>query len=138
MVPGLMQRQQQRQQHQQAPQRNSRNKRKEINRERVDHALKLERDYFVPGATYEDKFRRRYRMRKDLFERVVAGVVRQDDYFVRKLDVVGRPGLSTLQKCTAAMRMLAYGCCADAVDEYCRMGESTTLEIGRASCRERV
>ena len=57
MVPRLMKRQQQRQQqHQQEPQRNSRNKRKEINRERVDHALKLERDYFVPGATYEDKF----------------------------------------------------------------------------------
>ena len=64
MVPRVLQRQQERrrqqQQKQQAPPSSSRNKRKEINRDRVDHASKLERDYFVPGATYEDKFRRRY------------------------------------------------------------------------------
>ncbi|XP_073525430.1 uncharacterized protein [Phyllobates terribilis] len=134
-IPRMMQLVQQQQvQQQQAPQRNSRKKRKVINRERVDRALLLERDYFGPAATYADKFRRRYRMRKPLFERVVVGVLNQDDYFVRKLDAVGRPGLSTLQKCTAAIRMLAYGCCADAVDEYCRMGESTALECLSRFC----
>ncbi|XP_048502710.1 uncharacterized protein LOC125498529 [Beta vulgaris subsp. vulgaris] len=39
-------------------------------------------------------------------------------------------GLSSLQKCTAAIRMLAYGMSADAVDEYLRLGRTnarTTL-----------
>ncbi|XP_056862173.1 uncharacterized protein LOC130509887 [Raphanus sativus] len=38
-----------------------------------------------------------------------------------------RLGLSPLQKCTAAIRMLSYGSAADAVDEYLRLGESTAL-----------
>ncbi|XP_048615643.1 uncharacterized protein LOC111213371 [Brassica napus] len=36
-------------------------------------------------------------------------------------------GISPLQKCTAALRRLAYGCAADVVDEYLRLGESTAL-----------
>ncbi|ETV76112.1 hypothetical protein H257_09646 [Aphanomyces astaci] len=36
--------------------------------------------------------------------------------------------LSPLQKCTASIRMLAYGVCADSTDEYCPLGESTTIE----------
>ncbi|XP_058725973.1 uncharacterized protein LOC131597284 [Vicia villosa] len=37
-------------------------------------------------------------------------------------------GLSPLQKCTSAIRMLAYGSSADIVDEYVRIGESTAIE----------
>ena len=33
-----------------------------------------------------------------------------------------------MQKCTAALRMLAYGKAADDIDEYVRMGESTCIE----------
>jgi len=40
------------------------------------------------------------------------------------LDALKEPGLSALQKLTAACRMLAYGIAADAVDEYIRMSES--------------
>jgi hypothetical protein len=36
-----------------------------------------------------------------------------------------RLGLSSLQKCTAALKMLAYGIL---VDEYCRLGEAITFE----------
>nr|GEZ86826.1 hypothetical protein [Tanacetum cinerariifolium] len=38
----------------------------------------------------------------------------------------GRKGLSPLQKCTGAMRVLAYGTSADAQDEYLRMSETVT------------
>ncbi|XP_021771793.1 uncharacterized protein LOC110735927 [Chenopodium quinoa] len=38
-----------------------------------------------------------------------------------------RLGASPLQKCTAAIRMLAYGCSADQV-EYLKLGASTTKE----------
>ncbi|KAL0641912.1 hypothetical protein Bca4012_103413 [Brassica carinata] len=41
------------------------------------------------------------------------------------LDAVGRGSLSPLQKCTAAIRQLAYGAGADIVDEYLRMAETT-------------
>nr|XP_025703129.1 glutathione S-transferase T3-like [Arachis hypogaea] len=52
------------------------------------------------------------------------------DYFADELrvDATGRRGLSPLQKCTAAIRMLAYGIAADAVDDYVRIGENTTIE----------
>ncbi|KAF3444889.1 hypothetical protein FNV43_RR14582 [Rhamnella rubrinervis] len=43
-------------------------------------------------------------------------------------DAVGFLGLSSLQKITTAIRMLAYGVAADYVDEYVRIGESTAIE----------
>ncbi|XP_015962475.1 uncharacterized protein LOC107486449 [Arachis duranensis] len=52
------------------------------------------------------------------------------DYFAdeQMVDATGRRGLSPLQKCTAAIRMLAYGVAADAIDDYVCIGESTTIE----------
>src|ERR1044072_5934749 len=44
------------------------------------------------------------------------------------VDANGRDSISPLQKCTAAIRMLAYGGPADYIDEYVRIGESTTTE----------
>ncbi|XP_015966764.1 uncharacterized protein LOC107490502 [Arachis duranensis] len=48
------------------------------------------------------------------------------DYFADepRVDATGRRGLSPLQKCTAAIRMLAYGVAADAVDDYVRIASS--------------
>jgi hypothetical protein len=42
--------------------------------------------------------------------------------------VAGVLGLSSIQKCKSALRILAYGVSPDALDEYCRMGESTAME----------
>ncbi|XP_033131850.1 uncharacterized protein LOC103829092 [Brassica rapa] len=49
-------------------------------------------------------------------------------FFRQKKDGLGRLGLSTLQKCTAAIRVLAYGSALDAVDEYLRLGATTTRQ----------
>ncbi|XP_057733899.1 uncharacterized protein LOC130949092 [Arachis stenosperma] len=46
----------------------------------------------------------------------------------KRVDVTGRKGLSPLQKCSAVIRMLAYGVAADAVDDYVHIDESTTIE----------
>ena len=46
----------------------------------------------------------------------------------------GKKGLSPLTKCTAAVRMLAYGIAADCVDEYLKIGESTALECMKNFC----
>ncbi|XP_057740402.1 uncharacterized protein LOC130957575 [Arachis stenosperma] len=52
------------------------------------------------------------------------------DYFADEpmVDATGRRSLSSLQKCTAVIRMLAYGVAADTVDDYVRIGESTIIE----------
>jgi hypothetical protein len=56
-------------------------------------------------------------------------IVERNVYFHWRVNVVGLPGFTTIQKVTAAVRMLAYGGPADQLDEYIWMGESTTLEI---------
>ncbi|XP_074378378.1 uncharacterized protein LOC141719914 [Apium graveolens] len=67
-------------------------------------------------------------MGKHVFLRIVDAVSNFDPYFQQRIDAVGRKGLSPLQKCTTAMRMLAYGVSADVVDDYVRIGESTAVE----------
>ncbi|KAH1222288.1 hypothetical protein GmHk_12G035483 [Glycine max] len=51
-----------------------------------------------------------------------------DDYFQMKVNALQQKGLSPLQKCTTALRILAYGSLADGVDEYVRIGETTIVE----------
>ncbi|XP_066308259.1 protein ALP1-like [Miscanthus floridulus] len=87
------------------------------------------RDYLADNPTYGPEiFRRRYRMSRELFLRIMNAVEAHDEYFVQKRNAANVLGLSCFQKVTAAMRMLTYGVPADATDEYVRIGESTALE----------
>ncbi|KAK1605896.1 hypothetical protein QYE76_029569 [Lolium multiflorum] len=87
-------------------------------------------DYFQPKALFTPAmFRRRFRMSRPLFRRIMDGVKVYDDYFCAKVDAIGKVGLSSYQKCTAAIRMFAYDVAGDFVDEYTRMSESTCLEV---------
>ncbi|XP_073363390.1 uncharacterized protein [Aegilops tauschii subsp. strangulata] len=96
------------------------------NRER-GHAL-LYADYFANTPLFKpDKFRRRFRMARRVFNRIREGVVSHDPYFECKADALGKLGFFSYQKCTAAIRMLAYGIPGDLVDEYMRMSETTCL-----------
>ncbi|XP_010506961.1 PREDICTED: uncharacterized protein LOC104783513 [Camelina sativa] len=70
-----------------------------INRDREEGHTRLWNDYFSENPTYTNAIQRR--------------------------DATGRLGLSALQKCTPAIRMMAYGCLVDAVDEYLRLAETT-------------
>ncbi|XP_009107586.3 uncharacterized protein LOC103833242 [Brassica rapa] len=102
-------------------------KRVYIERNREEGNVRLWNDYFSDTPTYPEKyFRRRFRMNKPLFLRIVDRLSNEVDFFRQKRDGLGRLGLSALQKCTAAIRVLAYGTAADAVDEYLRLGETTT------------
>ena len=67
-------------------------------------------------------------MNHPLFFRIQHAVEAYDPYFVQRRDACGALGLSSLQKISAAFRMLAYGVPADSVDEYVRIGESTAIE----------
>ena len=62
-------------------------------------------------------------------------MVGYDDYFECKEDAVGKIGFSSYQKCTAVIRMLAYGVPGDLIDEYVRMSESTCLESLYKFCK---
>ncbi|XP_020182214.1 uncharacterized protein [Aegilops tauschii subsp. strangulata] len=77
-------------------------------------------DYFAP-----DNLHWRFRMRKNVFDRLYHRVRSFDDHFILKKDAVERIGFSGYQKCTAALRTLAYGTAADSWDEYLWIREST-------------
>ncbi|KAL0824513.1 hypothetical protein Bca101_048190 [Brassica carinata] len=99
-----------------------------IERDREVGHIQLWQDYFSENPTYtHDLFRRRFRMNKSLFLRIVERLGNEVPYFQQRRNGHGRNGLSTLQKCTSAMRMLAYGRAGDANDEYLRLGASTAI-----------
>jgi hypothetical protein len=60
--------------------------------------------------------------------------LREIDYFKLKRDAVGELGFSTIQTCTVALRMLAYGIAGDARDDYLRMAESTAIDCMYRFC----
>ena len=75
---------------------------------------RIYRDYFAEQCVYPEKhFRRRFRMSKSLFLRIVAAVETHDDYFRQKPNAAGVLGASPIQKVVAAVRMLTYGSQAD-------------------------
>ncbi|XP_009148795.2 uncharacterized protein LOC103872211 [Brassica rapa] len=99
-----------------------------IERDREQGHNILWNDYFSENPTYPPQmFRRRFRMNKPLFLRIVDRLNNDVPYFKQRRNAHGRYRLSALQKCTAAIRMLAYGQPGDMYDEYLRLGESTAL-----------
>ena len=85
--------------------------------------------YFSEAPVYTDTmFRTRFRMRRSLFLQIVEALGKWSPYFTQTIDATNREGLSPLIKCTAAMRMLAYGTPADALDENLKIGKSQGIK----------
>ncbi|KAI5424879.1 hypothetical protein KIW84_030890 [Lathyrus oleraceus] len=106
-----------------------RKRRTTIDRGREEGHNRLFNDYFSENPVYTYvQFRRRFRMHRHVFLRIVDALGNYDEYFQMRVDATGKMGLSPLQKCTTDIRMLAYGSPADLVDEYVRIGESTSIE----------
>ncbi|XP_042006390.1 uncharacterized protein LOC121755167 [Salvia splendens] len=107
----------------------SRVRKRYCDRQREIGAERLINDYFGPNPTYGPKvFRHRFRMHKSVFLRIVEAVTANDEYFQERRDAARRQSLSSLQKCTGAMRVLAYGTSSDVVDEYLRMSSTATRD----------
>lgn len=127
-------------------------------RKRSEGHDRLVADYFGGSPTYNERqFRTRYRISRRLFARI-TDALRNNRYFMQvkfgkqmhtarcttarssvdasnqKADATGLVGLSPEQKCTAALRILAYGIGADAVDEYVRLSKSTASECLHEFC----
>jgi hypothetical protein len=110
--------------------------RKYLNRDHAAANQRLIDDYFANDPTYDDAmFRRRYRMQKHVFLRIVEDLSSSDKYFTQRVDAANKEGILPLAKCTIAMRMLAYGVAADAVDKYIKIGGTTTLECLLRFCK---
>ncbi|XP_074342095.1 uncharacterized protein LOC141679511 [Apium graveolens] len=106
-------------------------------RQRPSRGKNFIEDYFVDRPIFsEDDFRRKYRMRPHVFNRIKTALCTQDSYWHQKADAVGLLGLLPQQKMTVVLRMLAYGAPADQCAEICRMGESTTLECMKKFCEQ--
>ncbi|XP_070672184.1 uncharacterized protein [Malus domestica] len=100
-----------------------------IDRSRQRRGTDLLDDYFVCNSALPDMyFRRRFRMERHLFNKIMIAVCSHDSYFVQKKDAFGVMGLFPKQKITATFQMLAYGAFANQVDEIARMGKSTILD----------
>ncbi|XP_059639309.1 uncharacterized protein LOC132281637 [Cornus florida] len=113
-----------------------RKKKRYIHRDRKGSHYQLMKDYFDENCTYPPEyFHRRFKMRRELFLRILNDVKAYDDYFVQKKDATGRLGLSSIQKITSTVvRIFAYGCAADHYDEYIKIGESTAIKCLKAFC----
>nr|XP_051229481.1 uncharacterized protein LOC127347322 [Lolium perenne] len=103
-----------------------------IYRNRALSHEQLMHDYFAVVPTYPPcLFRRRYRMRRCLFVKIVNDCAVASDYFKRRRSAAGIMGFSGYQKISAVMQVLAYGIPADYTDEYLRIGQDTTTESVR-------
>jgi hypothetical protein len=93
-------------------------------------------DYFTDNLLHgEAIFRRRFRMSRKLFQKIVYVLRDYDSYFRCKLDCTGMTGFFALQKCTVAIRMLAYGAPSDSTDDYLWMAESIAFDCFYRFCR---
>ena len=69
--------------------------RRRIRRDREVAHNRLYQDYFAEDSVYnEHHFRRRFRMRRHLFLRIVEALDNQSEYFQVRYDGAGRRGLS--------------------------------------------
>ncbi|KAK1664499.1 hypothetical protein QYE76_052658 [Lolium multiflorum] len=97
-----------------------------------NHALGynlLMRDYFAEVPTYPPHlFRRRYRMRRSLFNKIVDACEINKRYFKRKRNAAGLIGFSAHQKIYVVMHIIACGIPVDYADEYLHIGEDRTME----------
>jgi hypothetical protein len=86
-------------------------------------------DYFADPPVYNAKFfRRRFRISRDLFLRIVDGVEAHDDYFRQRPNAIGLHGATALQKVFGSFLMLPYDVPADSMDEVVRIAESTMVK----------
>ncbi|XP_062217623.1 uncharacterized protein LOC133917784 [Phragmites australis] len=109
---------------------------KRINRYRLEGHMRLFNDYFADPPVCPDYiFRRSFRMKRDLFLKIVVALEEEDPWFQQRRNAPGELGLSALQKVTAAFCMLAYDALADSLDECLCLGESTIIESMRRFVR---
>ena len=104
-------------------------KRRNVDRDSIEGHDKIVRDYFVDLLVYPAPlFKRHIWIQHSLFLRVMQAVCEFDPYFVQKRNAAGFLSLSSIQKCTVELCILAYNVGGDATDKYCRLASSIAIE----------
>jgi hypothetical protein len=73
-------------------------------------------------------------MRRTLFLSIMHKLNEISPYFSERYDATSHAGLTVLQKCTAALRQLAYGMAADMIDGHLKLEKLTILECIEYYC----
>ncbi|XP_076943059.1 uncharacterized protein LOC143613159 [Bidens hawaiensis] len=73
-------------------------------------------------------------MSRQLFLRILGDLESVYAFFQQQADARDKPGYSTMQKCTAAIRQLAYGTVSDAMEEYLQMSATVAREVLHTFC----
>lgn len=109
---------------------------KYIHQNKVGAHKRLKEDYFDDDCTYPDEhFRRRFRMNRELLMRIHDAIVEHGPInFKQRRDAANKIGLSSLQKITAAIRILAYGMSGDICDDYLKLAGSTAIKCMKDFC----
>ncbi|XP_071714163.1 uncharacterized protein [Rutidosis leptorrhynchoides] len=114
-----------------------------IHRDCESAATRLWNDYFAePPIFPAKKFKRRFCIRINLFLRITQGissfannftnpVPEHFDFFIDRQDAAGRQSFTILQKCTSAIRQMAYGTAPDI--RYMR--SPTAIDVARLCTR---
>lgn len=110
-------------------------KKPNVDRNHSEVAARLNRQYLSETPSFDGEiFRRRYRVSRAIYDRIVASLVAEDRYFIQKKNCCGKEGISPHVKVTAALRIMAYGLPPDAIDDYLEMSESTARETIKRFC----
>ena len=67
-------------------------------------------------------------MRRALFVCMMDMIAAYNPYIIQTRDATSLLGLSTIQKCTCAMQLLAYGVSYNSIEEYLRLAKSTAMK----------
>ncbi|XP_021986680.1 uncharacterized protein LOC110883159 [Helianthus annuus] len=100
----------------------SRNRQPALERDRLGAHERLMQDYFCENPLYDDvQFRRRFCMSRHFFLKISNDLEGEFPFFTQRESASHKVGFSGIQKCTTAIRQLAYDTTSDAWDEYLRM-----------------
>nr|GEY36053.1 putative nuclease HARBI1 [Tanacetum cinerariifolium] len=110
--------------------------RTQIERDRYDAHKRLVAAYFSEHQQYDEAtFLTRFRMSRTLFTDIVRKITDYSPFFQQTNDCAGRLGISSLMKCTFAIRQMAYGAVPDALDEYLQIGATTAPKSLQLFCK---
>jgi hypothetical protein len=79
------------------------------NREKSHYQLYCDYCHLTNPLFDAQRFRRRYRISRKLFLRILNGARAHDNYFTSRPDATSKLGFTSYQKCSTTIRMLAYG-----------------------------
>ncbi|KAL7594140.1 hypothetical protein Lser_V15G33334 [Lactuca serriola] len=99
------------------------------NRDREEGHRRLVHDYFADNCIYQPRdFKRTFRLRKNMFQRIVIAFESRYELFQMRYDARGKRGFTGLQKYVAAIELMAMGESPDSIDDCMRMSERIARE----------